>query len=584
MRTLYWDRNVYREETAALEALPESDGALILGVDLADPARAAVDVIEARRRGIRILVACVYADPLEALLARVGSQIAADTDAQRRRAHLAALRDGQLLVGGTPFASAAPPAREAAVALQFLTSMADAVGVFTGGEIARWASVLGKPLRKPAYLPVASLSAAPGKQTGITVYAPSTPRGMLGFIEAALGEKERDAVFISAENAGEYPQTSVVVVPEWWRPARALALAKAGFRVVCPSRSGVAARAAAFDYAELSADALAAALDAAASAAESGMLWEPAHWHPGTVHVPERAATVSIIVRTYDRPALLARALESIAHQTYSAVEIVVVNNGGPDCGDTVRRACGARPFKYVVHPERANISTASNLGARAATGAYVGYLDDDDLLYPDHVALAVEALERTGADVAYTDCAGEYAVVENGRKSVVGVGIYLDREFDRDSLYVSNFAPIHSIVHRRNLFDRFGYFDESLPVTDDWDLWLRAAHGARFVHVSRPTCEYSWRIDATYGNMTIRHQQDFVDAYKRITAHWAGNVGGREDIRQAQAQTLAMQEQRVAALAADPSRAFEVLLAPLLQNAVPVKGLLDDPNYSTLA
>lgn len=576
MIKIYWDRALYREETAALEMLPSDGASLVVGVDLAAPADAAADVLRARRKGIAVTAHCVATDPLETMLGRVGAQIHSAPDAEVRRQHLTALAAGQLTVGGVPFGSSAQMTRETAIAAYFILQMADRVAVFTDGETARWSAAFGKPVRRTAYLDIPEIAASPAQEAGVTVYAPSTPRSRLGFIDAALQMHGRAANFVTAENAAEAPQTRIVITPEWWRPGRALALARAGFQVVSPSRAAVASRARAFEYADISAVALATALDAAASAPSSRMLWQPtadrSEQQPDTV-----GPMVSIIVRTYDRPSLLERAIDSIARQTYANVEIVVVNNGGPDVRHVVESASQGRLFQYIHHSERATIGTASNLGARAASGEYVGYLDDDDLLYPDHVALAMQAIRRTGSDLSYSDCVGEYAVIENARKVVLGVGIYLDREFNRDAVYASNFAPIHSIVHRRDVFDRFGYFDEALPVTDDWDMWLRVAHGGRFVHVGRPTCEYSWRIDSKTGNMTMRHQQDFVDCYKRITERWSTQIDGRQDIRQAQIQTLAMQEQRVKALAEDQTSAAKILLEPLLQNAVPVRGLLDE-------
>lgn len=576
MLKLHWDESVYREESAALRAA-ERDDMLVVGVDVANPAQAAVDVLQARRTGTPIVAYCAGADPLEAMLARVAAQIAASPDVNQRKNHFAALRDGRLVAGGVPFASSAPFPRESAVAAYFICRMADALAVFTHGETARWSAMFGRPIHSAVYLNPPDFASRPGLEAGVTVYAPSTPRSMLSFVDAALDLYGRTARYITSENPTDLPQTSVVIAPEWWRPARALALARAGFRVVSPARSGAAERERVFEYADFSGDALSAAIDAASSApAVQPLLVAPDLNPSGRWAIPD-PPLVSVIVRTFDRPKLLARALDSISRQTYPSVEVIVVNNGGPDVRQVVQQHCGGRSFKYIEHPERSTISTASNLGARAATGVYVGYLDDDDLLYPDHVAVAVQTLQSSGADLSYSDCVGEYAVIQDDRKCVLGVGIYLDREFDRDALYSANFAPIHSIVHRRDLFDRFGYFNEELPVTDDWDFWLRLAHGATFAHAGRPTCEYSWRIDPARGNMTIRHQQDFVDCYKVITAKWAEQVAGRDDIRQMQSQTLAVQERRVSALSADPSSAFDVLLAPLLQNAVRVKGLLEE-------
>src|SRR6185503_4054259 len=110
--------------------------------------------------------------------------------------------------------------------------------------------------------------------------------------------------------------------------------------------------------------------------------------------------------------------------QSYADVEIVVVNNGGPDVRGVVEAACGRRPFQYLTMPESKHIGAASNVGACAARGAYVGYLDDDDLLYADHVARLVSTLEAERADFAFGNCLGEYAEMEGDAKRVLGFQI----------------------------------------------------------------------------------------------------------------------------------------------------------------
>jgi glycosyltransferase involved in cell wall biosynthesis len=221
--------------------------------------------------------------------------------------------------------------------------------------------------------------------------------------------------------------------------------------------------------------------------------------------------------------------------------------------------------------PERKHISAASNVGARAAGGQYIGYLDDDDLLYADHCARTVEVLDRTAADVVFTLCVGEYAQMQDDKKNVLGYQIYIDREFSLDDLYVLNVSPIHSMVHRRDVFDRFGYFDEELPVTDDWEFWLRiASQGGKFLRIDRATCEYSWRYDAARGNMTVEHQWDFVHAYRRIIERYAPRVNGRASITSTQANVLAQQERR-ATEAADPQKRAGIVIGTMSPTLVPV-------------
>src|SRR6185503_7635985 len=112
---------------------------------------------------------------------------------------------------------------------------------------------------------------------------------------------------------------------------------------------------------------------------------------------------VSVVVRTCERPALLAEALASLAASTYRRVEVVLVVDGG-----------GAAPvpegFPFAVRrvdliPRRGRAG-AANAGVEAASGALLGFLDDDDLLEPEHLATLVGALGATGVRAAYSDAA----------------------------------------------------------------------------------------------------------------------------------------------------------------------------------
>jgi hypothetical protein len=152
----------------------------------------------------------------------------------------------------------------------------------------------------------------------------------------------------------------------------------------------------------------------------------------------------------------------------------------------------------------------------------------------------------------------------------LLGFQIFLDKEFVAKELYMLNVAPIHSIVHRRDVFERFGYFDDSLPVTDDWEYWLRlVSNGCRFVHIDRATCEYSWRHDPQRGNMTLSRALDFAESYATITTRYASDLEPYPHLLLQQAQILAGQRQRADQLAQIGERGAEISLSAMAQNAV---------------
>lgn len=573
---IFFDERDRPEEAGALRALAFPDDALVLGVDIASPAGAVAELVAARRAGRSVAVLPVLNDPLEALHHTIAEGIA-KAEPDTRIAQIRALREERLMISGKTPAQAAeiPSAHRDAAAL--IVRLADVVLLSTDMERRRWMSIANYWLRRTALLPIVPFGNADGRNPGVTIYAPSTPAARLATLVARLKLRGIDAASISMENARQRPETTVVIAPEWWRSLRGLALAGAGHRVVALAHGGDERSSGIFPYYPHDYPSLAGALDAAFSsgppiAKTDAPAGRAAEILTAASPAMQSGPLVSIVVRTFDRPALLARAIASIAAQTYADVEIVVVNNGGSDVRAIVEEAANGRPFQYLKMPERKHIGAASNVGVKAARGAYVGYLDDDDLLYADHCARLVSTLEAERADFAFGNCLGEYAEMEGDTKRVLGFQIFIDRDYDPDDIYVGNVAAIHSIVHRRDLFDRFGFFDESLTVTDDWEMWLRSARGgARIIHVDRTTCEYSWRFDPLRGNMTLSHLREFAHFYGVITQRYAADLTDRPSIRALQAESEAIQRSRAEATALEPSRAREMVALPRVVPAHPV-------------
>ena len=113
-----------------------------------------------------------------------------------------------------------------------------------------------------------------------------------------------------------------------------------------------------------------------------------------------RAATprVSILIRTIDRPAWLAQALASVAEQTWPNVEAVVIEDGPERSREVIERFRDRLPIVYRATGERVGRARAGNLALASATGEWLNFLDDDDLLFGDHVETLVEAVTAAGA------------------------------------------------------------------------------------------------------------------------------------------------------------------------------------------
>jgi glycosyltransferase involved in cell wall biosynthesis len=199
-----------------------------------------------------------------------------------------------------------------------------------------------------------------------------------------------------------------------------------------------------------------------------------------------RGALVSIVVRTKDRPKLFAEALTSIALQTHRPIEAVVVNDGGDDVRSVVDAFAGRLDSLLVdLRPGRGR-SAAANAGIAAARGAWVGFLDDDDLLLPDAVAVLLDA--SGGGDVVPYGRVDAYFHPEGESPRLFRV---FSRPFDLDALLFENFIPINACLIPAEILRDVGGMDERLECFEDWDLFLRLSDRLPFRHVDRQVAEY---------------------------------------------------------------------------------------------
>ena len=111
---------------------------------------------------------------------------------------------------------------------------------------------------------------------------------------------------------------------------------------------------------------------------------------------------ISVIMLTYNREALVSRAIESILAQTYRDFEYIIVDNGSADRSGRIADAYAAQDSRIkVIHRERGNIGSGRNTGLDAAQGDYVTFIDDDDWAEPDFLEFLIGLIAEHNSDVA---------------------------------------------------------------------------------------------------------------------------------------------------------------------------------------
>jgi len=219
---------------------------------------------------------------------------------------------------------------------------------------------------------------------------------------------------------------------------------------------------------------------------------------------------VSVVLPTYGRhPDHLVDAVASVREQTYEAVELVVVDDspGDADLREAVREGVagtlGDRLTRvtWLREGPQDGAGAARNAGMRAATGDLLAFLDDDDAWRPRKLARQVETLQAAGETVGLVYCRQQY-VDEDGHPiaadSPTAAGFVLD-----DLLEGRPLAPFSTVLVRREVPERVGYIDESIPVLEDREWYLRIAT--------------AFRVAVVPEALTLRR----TGSYDRLSSDW---------------------------------------------------------------
>ncbi len=191
--------------------------------------------------------------------------------------------------------------------------------------------------------------------------------------------------------------------------------------------------------------------------------------------------TVSVVIPSYNRACLLKEAIDSVLAQDFVDFEIIVVDDGSTD--DTPEILDSYTSIRVVRQAHR-GVSAARNAGIARTTGQLIAFLDSDDLWLPKKLT-AQTAFFKAHQDALI--CQTEEVWVRNGvrvnpkKRHKKYSGMIFER-----CLELCLVSP-SAVMIKRNLFDDVGWFDESLPACEDYDLWLRIACRVPIHLISEP-------------------------------------------------------------------------------------------------
>jgi glycosyltransferase involved in cell wall biosynthesis len=216
-------------------------------------------------------------------------------------------------------------------------------------------------------------------------------------------------------------------------------------------------------------------------------------------------ALVSVVIPVYNGARFLREAIDSVLGQTYSPVQVIVVDDGSVDGSPEVIRSYGSR-LESIRQPN-SGVAQARNRGIAASRGEFIAFLDQDDWWRPEKIRRQVESfVQHPDVGLVHTEAAHydnpSAAFVErfNPNRSDLLTGRCYER------LLLGNAIFNSSVIIRKSVLDKVGAFDTQIEgnTIQDYDLWLRIARASSLAYISEQLTVY--RLHPEQGMWKARH------------------------------------------------------------------------------
>ena len=245
---------------------------------------------------------------------------------------------------------------------------------------------------------------------------------------------------------------------------------------------------------------------------------------------PLISVVIPVYCRTPDHQRFLTEALESVARQTFRDFEVVVVDDFSPlDIESLLERVDGLPPVRLLRNSVNSGPAFSRKRGVRGALGAFIAFLDHDDLWLPDKLARQLAVLEAN-PDAALVFCDLEFFGPHAHRLKLDQSRVPERPNFlwfaSRRNYVVSATAVL---VKKQALLD-IGLFDTRYPSCDDFDAWLKILMTTAIVHLPEKLARY--RLHA----YNISYKVNLLNDNKLLTAllwrYWKEGATPRERLQ----------------------------------------------------
>ncbi len=241
------------------------------------------------------------------------------------------------------------------------------------------------------------------------------------------------------------------------------------------------------------------------------------------------APVVSVIIPAYQAARHIGETIDSVLRQTFSAYEIIVVNDGSPDTEELERVLAAYGDRVIYLKQKNGGPAAARNTGIRGARGEYIAFLDSDDLYLPEHLQEQLAFMKSGGYDFVYADA------LLFGRSPLAGYTfmelVPSEGEVTFENLLAAQCTVITStVVARKQPILDAGLFDEKhtcIIPAEDYDLWLRLAQrGTRMAYQQKPLIKHRKHAESLSAN-SVRAFEGALQVLNKVEHN--GSLTARE-------------------------------------------------------
>ena len=248
---------------------------------------------------------------------------------------------------------------------------------------------------------------------------------------------------------------------------------------------------------------------------------------------------VSVLIPVFNGEKYLLQALQSIQSQTYSNLEIVIVNDGSTDCSTLIIDEflkCDTRA--RVIHKSRSGLTESLNAGLAAARGDYIARLDSDDWSEMTRLEAQVARIRRDSSVVLV---GSDFQIFKEDSGDTRSFRLPIEHDVLLGRLRrLRSFFPHSSVLFHANTAVQVGGYDIEARYNEDWDLWLKLSEHGKVTSVPQNLVTIRTHPDQTTRKIdpTLPITEAFASSvlhHVRIRyAHDASSVQvKREDIRE---------------------------------------------------